>query len=195
MSSSWWDPTLPPCGTGPRDTQMWGGGGPLSMDRVWGAPGHLAQASDLIFILGQIVPMKHPFGDSALSCPCLRPSPRPQGPGPSPCWSLGTLCLKVCFPRTQPQRMTPATSPMVTASPQHEAGPAAPQPQTRPRCILFPRCRPGPLREPHQGLAGAPAQVPGMPCPQWAGLQYSEGHPRAKPRCPRPLHLNKPFSW
>ncbi|XP_057362750.1 leucine-rich repeat-containing protein 56 isoform X6 [Manis pentadactyla] len=63
----------------------------------------------------EIVPMKHPFGDSALSCPCLRPSPRPRGPGPSPCWSLGTLCLKVCFPRTQPQRMTPATSPMVPA--------------------------------------------------------------------------------
>nr|XP_037854678.1 leucine-rich repeat-containing protein 56 isoform X5 [Chlorocebus sabaeus] len=61
------------------------------------------------------VPMEPPSGDSTPSCTCLRRSPGPPGPGPSPCWSMGAPCLKACFLRTWPQKITPAASPMVLA--------------------------------------------------------------------------------
>ncbi|XP_072615317.1 leucine-rich repeat-containing protein 56 isoform X4 [Vulpes vulpes] len=63
----------------------------------------------------EIIPTEPTFRDSARSCPCPTPSLGPPGRGPSPYWSLGVPCLKACFPGTQLQRMTAATSPMVLA--------------------------------------------------------------------------------
>ncbi|XP_048952522.1 leucine-rich repeat-containing protein 56 isoform X4 [Canis lupus dingo] len=63
----------------------------------------------------KIIPMEPTFRDSAPSCSCPTPSLGPPGRGPSPYWSLGVPCLKACFPGTQLQRMTAATSPTVLA--------------------------------------------------------------------------------
>lgn len=117
--------------------------------------------------------MEPTFRDSAPSCSCPTPSLGPPGRGPSPYWSLGVPCLKACFPGTQLQRMTAATSPTVTHRPRHKADPAAPQCQTRPSHTLVCRCWPGPLREPHQRPAGAPTPVPGMPCHPQVGQDCS----------------------
>ena len=126
--------------------------------------------------LGQIEPT------APLSCACLRPSPGPPGAGLSPCWFLGCPCLKASFPRAQPQRMTPATSPTVGDPPQCEAGPEALKPQTRPSHFFFSRRRPGPLWESHQRPAGASAPAPGTACP------HGRRHPAPSPSrpCPEP---------
>lgn len=124
------------------------------------------------------------LGDSAPSCPPPRSSPGSPDPGPSPCWSLEVPCLKTFFPRAWPQRMMPATSPTVSDPPWHEADPRAPQAQTRSGLTLFFRCRPGPLREPHQSPAGASAPGPGTPAPT-AG-------PTSRPGGPCPIAPSTP---
>lgn len=171
---------LPPIAPG-FGAQMSAGGVPDLWTESWGLlswPAGMA-LGDLILTLGQIICTETPFGDSASSYPCLRPSPGLPGPGPSPRWSLGAPCPKACSPRTRPQKTSPAPSPTVTDPPRHEAPPPAPPPQARPSHTFFCRCRPSPVWKPQQRPAAAAAPVPGTPRPAPGPAPSSPIQPQA----------------